>query len=433
MPSTTDNFARSARTSLAVQILGIPTGLATSIISARSLGPTGKAELDLSLSACLLLGTIASCSLPTAITWALAKQPELARPLRPLPVWNAAATAVITAIFMPLLSPMLFPNGIPWIISFILVPLNTGMVVLVMGAKSWAIGLHRGARCAFSEFASRVGILAAFMALWWSSSSSSAIMLGTILAVSLVLGFALLRPSPAGGSEAISWRTLIGYAIAYQMANLIQVIATRADLFILDHTTDRRFVGLYSVGLTLTQLAWMPAGAIGPVLMARLASDGQGRVATAALLARLLTCLSVVAYIPCALILPMLVRWLYGAEFAPAAEVCLALLPGGIAFSTVVILVAVFSGDGRPRGYLLTALAFFFFTLGVLPLSIYLGAQPALATLLAMNGAGLSSLMVAAALAKRWYGIRLLDLLIIRQSDFSVAWKALVRHRANEA
>src|SRR5919109_918820 len=56
-----------------VNIILLPLGIATSVLIARSVGPTGKGSFDLIIATAALLGMVLSLSLPPGITYVVAQ------------------------------------------------------------------------------------------------------------------------------------------------------------------------------------------------------------------------------------------------------------------------------------------------------------------------------------------------------------------------
>ncbi len=188
--------------------------------------------------------------------------------------------------------------------------------------------------------------------------------------------------SDSGGSL----RRALRFGLQSWGANLLQQVNYRFDIVILAGFAAARDVGVYSVALTITGIAWVLPQALQTVLFPRTASleeaaltgelgsrapdDALAKALRHGVLLMLPTALAVVA------LLAVGVPILYGKEFHETIPLGLILLPGVLLLGIGKILASAISGRGYPR-YTLYVGAFSV----PLTLALYFTLIPAFGTL----------------------------------------------------
>src|SRR5215218_2931488 len=77
-----------------VNIILLPLGIATSVLIARSIGPTGKGSFDLIIATAALLAMVLSLSLPPGITYVVAQGKVSSRVL----AWHLILVSILQAL-----------------------------------------------------------------------------------------------------------------------------------------------------------------------------------------------------------------------------------------------------------------------------------------------------------------------------------------------
>jgi O-antigen/teichoic acid export membrane protein len=142
-------------------------------------------------------------------------------------------------------------------------------------------------------------------------------------------------------------------------ANLLQQINYRFDVLILGGFATARDVGVYSVALTLTSVAWVLPQALQTVLFPRVASLDESTVigevtaaesdAALAKAARHSVLLTVPAALLISVLLLVAVPLLYGGKFADTTPLGFVLLPGVLLLGVGKVLSSGIAGRGYPR------------------------------------------------------------------------------------
>jgi O-antigen/teichoic acid export membrane protein len=142
-------------------------------------------------------------------------------------------------------------------------------------------------------------------------------------------------------------------------ANLLQQINYRFDVLILGGFATARDVGVYSVALTLTGVAWVLPQALQTVLFPRAASLADGTLAgdvtadeSDAALAKAVRH-SVLLAFPAAVVVGVLlviaVPLFYGGNFAETIPLGFVLLPGVLMLGVAKVMSSAIAGRGYPR------------------------------------------------------------------------------------
>ncbi len=177
-------------------------------------------------------------------------------------------------------------------------------------------------------------------------------------AMGVVLVAAEARRSAIADESGLLRRAL-GFGLQSWGANLLQQINYRFDLLILAAYATTRDVGVYSVALTLTAVAWVLPQALQTVLFPRAASLDEAALAgeisaeeSDAALAKAVRH-GVLLTLPTALILSVLlvvaVPLLYGSKFHQTIWLGFILLPGTLLVGVGKILGSAVTGRGYPR------------------------------------------------------------------------------------
>jgi O-antigen/teichoic acid export membrane protein len=145
----------------------------------------------------------------------------------------------------------------------------------------------------------------------------------------------------------------MSFGIKAYAAGALQLVNYRLDLFVLSAVASTAVVGNYALAVALTSLLWLLPRAVSDVLYPRVARLSRGDEEGARELVErkslrhtsLITIASVIAFVPA---LELLVVPVFGAEFGPAVNLGLILLPGVAAIAVSGVLTAIVIGRGHP-------------------------------------------------------------------------------------
>ncbi len=358
VPDSLGPILRSSALTLSAGMAGVLVALLTSIVVARSLGPRGKGEFDLALASIQLLALVVGLSLPGGITYVVAKRLAGTREVSLFVLLSAAIQGVVAFALVALVSDVA-SNEIFGLDSAdnrlnILVGIGVGVTTASLGWRAILIGTERVPLASWLDVVARlVGLVALVIAYLVGGLTAisflTAWLAGTFLGTLIALVPAAWR---AVGPRSIAASTAIRFAAPSWLANLLQFLNYRLDLFLVGYFRDLRAVGLYALAATLAQLIWLVSNSVASVVFPRIAVADEPPLVAArrtASLARgvlfvglaLGACLAVAA--------PIAIPTLYGAEFRDALPALFLLIPGVVVFGPANVFGAHLAGVGKPR------------------------------------------------------------------------------------
>jgi O-antigen/teichoic acid export membrane protein len=345
-----------------VNIILLPLGIATSVLIARSVGPTGKGSFDLIIATATLLVMVLSLSLPPGITYVVAQGKVSSKVL----AWHLVVVSILQALLALVIVSLLqltryshifLPNWGLWIVC--------GVVVYVwvdMLNKFWGAILAGQQQIAVVNNSELVGRLAQFVTLFivagglylsgkrlsvgvlFLVSISSTILIGVLLLSALGLKF---KPS----REFSGLKAAIAFALPCYGANTAQFLNYRLDVFVVGFFAGTTSVGRYTLAVSLGQLLWLMSNSVATVLLPKVAAatDAGDSARHTARVTRLSLWATAICALALALLATQAIPMLYGEAFRPSIAALLWLLPGIVVFSVANILAAYIAGIGKPH------------------------------------------------------------------------------------
>jgi O-antigen/teichoic acid export membrane protein len=326
-------------------------GLATAVVIARELGPSGQGVFAVAYSLTLLLVHVGGLGLTTANPYFAAQD----RSLRPRLVSNSLWLAVVLGLLLiglgfalKLVAPVAV-EGLSW----------TALAVTLVGVPASLAGLFlqsillgEGRIVAYNgvEVGQVGGALAALVA---GNALFDLGIVGTlaILTVARYVGAGVYLGLLS--SEA-TWRVfdralagrMLKYGLRVYAAIVLSYLLVRFDLLLVNSYLGRHEAGLYSVAAALADGMFVLPMVIGLNLLPRVAR-GDPTEATA----EIFRSVAVLYGLLCLLTIPVAspaIRLLFGQEFAGATSLYFWLLPGIFSFGLLTILSSHFAGRGYP-------------------------------------------------------------------------------------
>lgn len=253
------------------------------------------------------------------------------------------------------------------LVSFSIPPaiLFSYMIALLTGTERF------GQRATVALLRSAAG-LAGFLALvWLYGRSAGAALWGSWLGLAFgIAATAFLS------RDAVRWRNwsiprfdkeirsgfLVG--LRGQLGPLTTFFTYRLDVFVVNYYFDPTQVGIYAVGVALSESLWQIPQAVAVALFPRTARTGAAdATAFTCLILRQVLLISCVSAAVVALASPVAIPLVFGARFAPAVAVILWLLPGTVALGMGKVTAADLGGRGKTGYASLAGLAGFVATL----------------------------------------------------------------------
>jgi stage V sporulation protein B len=176
---------------------------------------------------------------------------------------------------------------------------------------------------------------------------------------------------------------LMRFGLQGQAGNIVQLLNYRLDSYLVLLFVSSAGVGLYSVGVALSEGLWLVANSVAIVLIPKLAASSTEYAAkTSALICRSTMLITALGAGALALASPVVVPLLFGQKFHGSIAPLLLLLPGVVALSGTKVLSAYVFSQGRP---LINA------WIGAATLAVTLAGDLALIPWLGVPGAALAS------------------------------------------
>jgi O-antigen/teichoic acid export membrane protein len=340
--------------------VGFPLGIAMAVMVGRWLGPDGKGEYTLATLVGSLLFTLLNLGIPASISYFVggrrAGEGSLVKSVVLLAVLLSAAS-MAAAWLLDRTGWCRYLFGVP--------RFSRAMWLVVLGLPSSFLGtflqfviLGHGRRVLFGVLPT-VGQLVNFiliLALFLSGRLSPATAVAAMVATQVLMAAILLCYT----QRLVHWlhaavvplqllRELASYSAVTYVANTVQFLVQRLDVFLISVMLDTVAVGLYSVAYGFAELLLMVPQRLAALFLPRVAGEGSGT--TMAGEVRLLTSVvflgSAIVAALVAMLGPFAIRLLYGPRFAPSAVPLLLLLPGVCALSASSILAAFLAGRGQ--------------------------------------------------------------------------------------
>jgi O-antigen/teichoic acid export membrane protein len=345
------SFLRTVSLTFGTRVAGLAVGVLTLTATTRLLGPEGRGQYAVVMTALALVLQVSHCGLHSASVFFLARRPELRRDVGALLLWAslgitgpvALATFALAAVVPSMLGSV--PLGL---LGLGLVAAPAAMFVLLaanallgLGRAPWFNGLELGTRL--------VGLAAAGLLLWWPLSTQFAAYVALTYLLAGVAYARLLGPAVPRPPRLPLTAAMFGYGLRAFLSTLLMVLVLRAGLFLLNALAGTAAAGRYSVALNVAEIVSLAAASVNAILFPRLSSmtparrwSTARRVArsTGAVLALMALGLAVVGR-------PVIVAW-FGLDFEPAVVALWWLLPGMWCLGVNSVLYQYLAAAGMP-------------------------------------------------------------------------------------
>lgn len=345
-----------------VNIFLLPLGIATSVLIARTVGPTGKGSLDLIIATAALLAMTLSMSLPQGVTFVVAQGKVAANVIASQLIFVSMLQAGVALVLLVLLSftsyfQLFLPNWGLWILGGVVLYVWVDLIT-----KFWAailIGQQQIAIVNNTEFVGRVTqFVSVFLlggALYLAGKQlsvgflflvtlSASVLISVLLYVSLGFKFQLSR-------DLSGLKGALAFAVPCYAANLAQFLNYKLDVFVVGFFAGAASVGRYTLAVSLGQLLWLMSNSVASVLLPKVAAstDDGGSIRHTAMVTRLSLWATALCGLALAVLATQAIPLLYGEAFRPSIMALIWLLPGIVVFSVANVLAAYIAGIGKPR------------------------------------------------------------------------------------
>ncbi len=345
-----------------VNIFLLPLGIATSVLIARTVGPTGKGSLDLIIATAALLAMALSMSLPQGVTFVVAQGKVAANVIASQLIFVSILQASVALVILFLLRltsyfQLFLPDWGLWILGGVVLYVWVDLIT-----KFWAailIGQQQIAIVNNTEFVGRVTqFVSVFVlggALYLAGKQlsvgflflvalSASVLISVLLLASLGFKFQLSR-------DLSGLKGALAFAVPCYAANLAQFLNYKLDVFVVGFFAGAASVGRYTLAVSLGQLLWLMSNSVASVLLPKVAAstDDGGSIRHTAMVTRLSLWATALCGLALAVLATQAIPLLYGEAFRPSIMALIWLLPGIVVFSVANVLAAYIAGIGKPR------------------------------------------------------------------------------------
>jgi len=362
--------SRSARsdatTVLSLGVLSTFIGIPTSILVARSLGPSGKGVVMLASTVAGYSTTMLGLGIDVALVHFAGRAPETARSLARLAIRFGVALGILAAIAGTILLVTVYRARIPdSVLPWAVLLVALGPVWLVTSYfQSIVVGIGRLVEVSVIQFANAVLTLVGAVLLvvavglgpdgWLAVLAVVFVVSGALTAIASVKARVLpTEPQARGG---YTYRLVAGYGMRAYLGTLLQGLNYRLDFFLVAFFLPIAQAGLYSVSVAATEMLWVVPNNLGSVLMQRAASlpPRQSDQLTRAI-TRITSLFLFVSSIGLALLARPLVTRVFGGAFRGAVTPLILLLPGTWALGLWKNVTNDLIGRGYPQAKAISA------------------------------------------------------------------------------
>ena len=348
-------FIQQILATLTTRVGLIVSGVVTSVLIARSLGPEGRGAMAIAGALTAIAVQLGNFGLHASNSWAVARQPKLLpalianSALLSLLIGGAEAVAILSVgVLLPGVLPLM---GVLLAVALAGIPVGLGTLFI----QNLLLGLQRVRDYNILELGGRVLGIAATICVIVAGLASplSLLIVGTLttLVMTLVTGGRLWRLAEERPTPSLRLVRQYGrFGLKAYFSALVSFLVLRFDLFIVEAVRGLEAVGQYSIAVAVSDLVYTLPVVVGTLLFPRLARmessveqvrftrDVVVRVGAVMLIAGALS----------ALLAQPLIGLLYGSRFEPSVPAFLWLLPGIVALSVHTIVMNYCAATGYP-------------------------------------------------------------------------------------
>jgi O-antigen/teichoic acid export membrane protein/peptidoglycan/xylan/chitin deacetylase (PgdA/CDA1 family) len=430
LPFPDYKLGASAAWGMTARFLTVLANFLIGVIIARALGPAGKGAYALVVQIVGVLVVMLGLGLDTANIHFVARREVSARRATANSLWLLLLTgSVATVVCLLLISGPLAPEpAYPVSMSIAGAALFVFTTMFVwLGAV--AVGLSGLKPRAIAGMAS-VTIVLSGAAVLWALDALTPLVLVAFGAVGQLVAVVVVLVQERGRMLAFvpsrsALRRMVSYSTRSYFVNLVRYLHLRVDILVLGWLTAAATVGVYSVAVSLAEVARYAPSVVSQAVFAR---ASQLRPEDSSELSARMSRLTVVFVLGSALffavLTPLLVSVTFGASFAGAVPLLYVLLPGVVFMSVAEV----------PSSYLFSQGVIYWrasAVILVLNVVINLIAVPQIGAM----GAALAStttyslyMAVIIFLARRTSGLPYSDFLVPTGDDVRLALSALGRY-----
>lgn len=352
-------FVEALATVLGGQIACGAAALAIEICYARFLGPAGRGQLSLCLMAAYTLVRFAGLGGEIPISmWTAdpARRPQgWLRAVAMCGLMGCFVTGVVWSGLYWKWRPSFLRGITPALATLILVsvPLTVALAYLVAtlnGQERFRTSASLAIACQLTELAGVV-VLILLMART-AEIAFLGYVIGLLVGVSiaLVVGWDFIRSAWNGSPTLKSFGAALSLGVRGQLGNVATLFNYRLDVFIVNAFLSTAQLGLYSLGVVVSEALWQIPHAAAVALFPRTARTlEQGATEFTCTITRQVLIISLACGVALAVVSPFAVPLVFGTRFSASVSVIWWILPGTVALSLAKVMSADLAARGKPE------------------------------------------------------------------------------------
>jgi O-antigen/teichoic acid export membrane protein len=325
-------------------------GLATAVVIARELGPSGQGTFAVAYSLTILLVHVGGLGLTTANPYFAAQDRSLRPRLVANSLWLAGLLGLLLVGFGFALK-LAVPGAVEGLSWTALAVTLAGVPASLLGLFLQSILLGEGRIVAYNavEVGQAIGALVALVggyALFDLELVGTLAVLTVARYVGAVVYLGLLASEAAWRADRALARRTLKYGLRVYAAIVLSYLLVRFDVLLVNSYLGSQEAGLYSVAAALADGLFVLPMVVALNLLPRVARGDPTQAS-----AEVFRSVAVLYGLLCLLTIPVAspaIRLLFGEEFAGATSLYYWLLPGIFSYGMVTILSSHFAGRGYP-------------------------------------------------------------------------------------
>ncbi len=330
---------------------------AAGVLVARALGPDGRGAISLFVVSTslgqMLLGLGAGNAAIYYINKGELTPRDVVSALHVLTLAAIAVTAVAVVAIVPWAGTEVLGEGVSAWLFVAAVPMLIYAATLRVVLQAESRFLEMG----IATIAQPLVMLVLVAVAYWRFDPSPLDVAGFwVISNAAAAAFALVRLGPAAVDVAAlarpAWskiRQLARFGVQGEAGNMLQLLNYRLDQYIVRGFVGLAGVGVYAIGVSMTEAVWLLANSVAIVLLPRLtsASDDDVRWMTP-VACRNTMLVAAGGSVMLAVAAPVVVPALFGHRFDDSVQALWWLLPGTVALTGSKVLTSYIFSQGRP-------------------------------------------------------------------------------------
>ena len=402
-------------------VLTYGTAFLVAIVLARALGPEGRGLTALYQAGVNVGFALLGFGIGAAIIYYVARRALTARQALEaglsVTLVATALTAAFVAVVLLWFDDRIGFDGVPYWLVIVAVPAVIQLQVLEGALRAQGrFGAMNGVELLLP--ATTLVVLLALEVVVGLTVERAVFAWSLSILTPVLLGYVLIGRAnwPRRPSALPALLPTLRFGWQTQASNLFQLLNYRLDSYLVLIFVNTAGVGLYAVGVSLSEGMWFIVNSVAIVLLTELtAGDAAHAARVTPIVCRNTIAVTALAALAAAATAPLTIPAVFGSAFEDALWPFLWLLPGAVALAGGKVLAAYVFSRGRP---LINA------WIGAVTLAVNISADLALIPAFGVSGAAIGSslaycvsLLLTALAYRRLSGGSLAKALLLRPSD----------------